>query len=229
MKSVEPVYCLVIAPHPDDSEFGIAGTVAKWTREGKAVAYVICTNGDKGSSDPEMTQERLAKLREVEQKAAADILGVRDVVFLRYPDQGLEDCPEFRKDLVKQIRYFRPEIVASCDPYRRYIWHRDHRICGQVVLDAVFPYARDRLAYPDLDEQGYAPHKVKTLYLWGAPDINHRVDISETFDLKIAALKCHRSQFDVEEMEKRIRERYKSAASTEYQYAEAFHKEEIWR
>lgn len=229
MTEREPVHCIVIAPHPDDAEFGIAGTVAKWTEEGKAVVYVICTNGDKGTSDTSMTGTRLAALREEEQLAAARILGVQDVVFLRYPDQGLEDTAAFRKDLVKQIRRFRPEIVAGPDPYRRYIWHRDHRICGQVLLDAVFPYARDMLAYPDLYQQGYLPHKVKTLYLWGSPDINHRVDISTTFDRKIAALKCHRTQFDVEEMEKRIRERYKAAADTGYQYAEAFHKEEIWR
>ena len=229
MTESEPVHCLVIAPHPDDAEFGIAGTAAKWTQEGKAVVYVICTNGDKGTTDTSMTSTRLAALREEEQLAAARILGVQDVVFLRYPDQGLEDTGAFRKDLVKQIRRFRPEIVAGPDPYRRYIWHRDHRICGQVLLDAVFPYARDMLAYPDLYQQGYLPHKVKTLYLWGSPDINHRVDISTTFDKKIAALKCHRTQFDVEEMEKRIRERYKAAADTGYQYAEAFHKEEIWR
>jgi len=229
MTESEPVHCLVIAPHPDDAEFGIAGTAAKWTQEGKAVVYVICTNGDKGTTDTSMTSTRLAALREEEQLAAARILGVQDVVFLRYPDQGLEDTGAFRKDLVKQIRRFRPEIVAGPDPYRRYIWHRDHRICGQVLLDAVFPYARDMLAYPDLYQQGYLPHKVKTLYLWGSPDINHRVDISTTFDKKIAALKCHRTQFDVEEMEKRIRERYKAVADTGYQYAEAFHKEEIWR
>ncbi|MDP2919341.1 MAG: PIG-L deacetylase family protein [Dehalococcoidia bacterium] len=225
----EPVYCLVVAPHPDDAEFGIAGTAAKWVRAGKPVAYVICTNGDKGTSDPSLNSVKLAEIREVEQLAAAKVLGVRDVVFLRYPDQGIDDTPEFRKDVVKQIRYFRPTVVATCDPYRRYIWHRDHRITGQVTLDAVFPYARDMLAYPDLYEQGYLPHKVKEVLLWGSPDINLREDISETFDLKIAALKCHKSQFDVEELEKRIRERYKTAAGTGYQYAEAFHKEEIWR
>lgn len=229
MKKVEPVYCLVIAPHPDDAEFGVAGTVAKWTREGKSVVYVCCTNGDKGTSDPDIKPADLAKIREKEQKAAAKILGVREVVFLRFPDQGLDDTTEFRKELVRVIRLYRPEVVATCDPYRRYIWHRDHRITGQVALDAVFPYARDVHAYEDLYEQGYLPHKVNQVLLWGSPDINMRVDISETFDLKIEALKCHKSQFDVEEMEKRIRERYKAADSTGYQYAEAFHKEDIWR
>lgn len=226
----KPVYALVIAPHPDDAEFGIAGTVAKWVKEGKSVAYVICTNGDKGTSDPNMQPATLVKIREKEQKAAARVLGVKEVVFLRFPDQGLEDTTEFRKELVKQIRIFKPEIVGTCDPYRRYIWHRDHRITGQVVLDAVFPYARDIHAYPDLADQGYETHKAKEVWLWGSPDVNHKEDISATFEQKIAALKCHRSQFDVEEMEKRMRERYKSLAEkTDFQFAEAFHREQIWR
>jgi LmbE family N-acetylglucosaminyl deacetylase len=229
MQLPEPVHCLVIAPHPDDSEFGISGTVAQWTAEGKKVAYVICTNGDKGSSDPTMTSERLVEIREKEQLAAAEIVGVKDVVFLCYPDQGLEDTAEFRKDLVRQIRYFRPEIVAGPDPYRRYVWHRDHRICGQVMLDAVFPYARDRLAYPDLDTEGYLPHKVKTLYLWGSPDVNLRIDISATFEKKLAALKCHRSQFDMAEMEKHVRLMYKASDEAGCAFTESFHKEEVRR
>jgi len=229
MELPEPIYCLVVSPHPDDVDFGIAGTVAKWTAEGKKVAYVICTNGDKGTSDPTIKPAELVKIREGEQKAAAKIVGVSDVVFLGIPDQGIEDTAENRKQIVKWIRHYRPEVVASCDPYRRYLWHRDHRITGQLTLDAVFPYARDIHAYPDLYEQGYLPHKVKEVLLWGSPDINLRVDISETFDKKIAALKCHKSQFDVEEMEKRIRERYKATDTTGFKFAEAFHREEIWR
>lgn len=229
MNKVKPVYCLVISPHPDDAEFGIAGTVAKWVREGKDVVYVSCTSGDKGTSDPDLKPAQLAKIREQEQKAAAKVLGVREVVFLRQPDQGIEDTPEFRKELVRLIRLYCPEVVASSDPYRKYIWHRDHRITGQVVLDAVFPYARDVHAYPDLYEQGYQPHKVKELLFWGSPDINYRSDISETIEQKIAALMCHESQFDVVEMEKRMRERYKAAAETGYQYNESFHKVDIGR
>jgi len=229
MLKLPPSYhCLVIAPHPDDPEFGIAGTVAKWTAEGKTVAYVICTNGNKGSSDPRMTSEKLAEIREEEQKQAAAIVGVKDVVFLGYPDQGLEDTAEIRKELAKQIRYFRPKIVAGPDPYRRYIWHRDHRICGQLILDAVFPYARDRLAYPDLEEQGYMPHKAKTIYMWGSPDINLRVDISDTFEKKIAALKCHKSQFDLQEIENRVRQIYKTPDTVNNAFIESFHKEDIW-
>jgi len=159
--SVKKADILVVSPHPDDSEFGAAGSVARWTREGKAVVYVICTSGDKGTSDFNVDPKKLARTREKEQRCAAKVLGVREVIFLRHEDQSLEDTPEFRKEIVRMIRLYRPDIVVSADPYRRYIWHRDHRITGQVVLDAVFPYARDHLAYPDLLAEGLLPHKVK--------------------------------------------------------------------
>jgi LmbE family N-acetylglucosaminyl deacetylase len=148
---------LVISPHPDDAEYGVAGTVARWTREGKQVVYIICTNGDKGTSDADMKPQDLVEIRKKEQLAAADVLGVSEVIFLGLPDQGLEETPKFRKQIVRLIRQYRPQIVVTADPYRRYIWHRDHRIAGQVVLDAVFPYARDHLAYPDLLEEGLLP------------------------------------------------------------------------
>ena len=142
----EGVYLLVIAPHPDDPEFGMGGTVAGLTKQGKKVVYVICTNGDKGTSDRSIKQADLIVTRRKEEQAAADTLGVSEVVFLDYPDQTIEDTPEFRKELVRLIRKYQPEIVASCDPYRKYQWHRDHRMTGQVVADAVFPFARDHLA-----------------------------------------------------------------------------------
>lgn len=185
---------LVVCPHPDDAEFGIAGTVAKWTKEGKKVVYAVCTNGDKGTSDRSLAPEKLVRIREREQKAAAKVLGVREVVFLRRPDQSLEDTPEFRKDIVRLIRQFRPEIVATGSPYRRYLWHRDHRITGQVVLDAVYPFARDHLAFPELLAEGLEPHKVKEVWLWAGDETNHHIDITDTFDTKIAALRCHKSQ-----------------------------------
>ena len=220
-------HALVITPHPDDAEFGIAGTVVKWVRENKEVVYVVCTNGNKGSSDPDMTPERLAGIREAEQLAAAELLGVKEVVFLRYDDQSLEDTPGFRKDLVRQIRTFRPEIVVTSDPYKKYLWHRDHRITGRVVLDAVFPYARDRLAYPDLLEEGLQPHRVKQVLLWASDNPNYFSDISDTFDKKMAALRCHHSQIDhlPPEFEERMRERYREfAAGTGYLYAEALYR-----
>jgi len=230
---IKPVQVMVVTPHPDDAEFGVAGTVVRWTREGKDVIYVVCTNGDKGTSDPNMKSDELARIREQEQLAAAKLLGVREVIFLRHPDQSLEDTPEFRKEIVRLIRMYKPETVVSVDPYRRYLWHRDHRITGQVTLDAVFPYARDFLSYPDLLEEGLQPHKVKEVLLWASEDTNYRSDVTDTFDIKLAALRCHKSQigFDIEvNMEKWLRERAKQMAEGEnYELAEAFHRIEIWR
>ena len=222
---------MVISAHPDDSEFGAAGSVAKWTREGKRVVYVVCTSGDKGTDNPDIPPQQLAKIREKEQKEAAAVLGVSDVVFLRYPDQGLEDTSDFRKAIVRQIRTYKPDMIVTSDPYRRYIWHRDHRITGQVVLDAVYPYARDLLAYPDLIEEGLMPHKVKKILFFGAEDVNLRIDITETFHLKLAALRCHKSQIiqlGIPDLEKWLWQRCQKMAEGEYfEIAEAFHQVEV--
>ena len=225
------LHAMVITAHADDAEYGIAGTVAKWTREGKEVIYVVCTNGNKGSDDTEMKPERLAGIREQEQLAAAKLLGVNEVIFLRHEDQSLEDTPDFRKEFVRLIRTHRPEIVATSDPYRRYIWHRDHRITGQVVLDAVFPYARDRWAYPDLTEQGLEPHKVKEVLLWGAEEPNYFSDITDIFEIKMAALRCHHSQVGhfPRQWYDMLRQRYeKFAEGKGFKLAEAFYRAEIW-
>ncbi len=222
---------LVISPHPDDAEYGVAGTVARWTREGKKVVYVVCTNGDKGTTNPDMKPEDLIEIRKKEQLAAADVLGVSEVIFLGLPDQGLEETPQFRKQIVRLIRQYRPKIVVTVDPYRRYIWHRDHRITGQVVLDAVFPYARDHLAYPDLIEEGLQPHKVKEMLFWASEDINYRSDITATFDLKAEALRCHRSQMQEREdpnSDGWLRQRCQDIAKDEnFDLGEAFHHIEI--
>jgi LmbE family N-acetylglucosaminyl deacetylase len=229
---LKKVDVLVIGPHADDPEFGIAGTVAKWTRQGKKVAYVICTNGDKGTSDLKMDPKELIKLREEEQRNAAGVLGVSEVVFLGYPDQSLEDTSEFRKEIVRQIRIFRPDIVGTTDPYRKYLWHRDHRICGQVVLDAVYPFARDFLAYPDLFAEGYKPHKVKEVWTWGTDDPNYWTDITETFDTKVEALRCHKSQVggrDSDGFSEWIKQRATSVAKGRgFKYGEEFHRTEVW-
>jgi LmbE family N-acetylglucosaminyl deacetylase len=228
-----PVHAMVVTPHPDDAEYGVAGTVARWTKEGKRVIYVVCTSGDKGTSDINKKPEEVVRSREQEQTAAAKLLGVIEAIFLRHPDQGLEDTPDFRKEIVRLIRMYRPEVVVTADPYRRYVWHRDHRITGQVTLDAVFPYARDHLSYPDLLEEGLMPHKVKEILFWASEDINHRSDITDTFDIKLAALRCHKSQvgyLDNPEGEKRLRERYRSLAEGEdFELAEAFHRVQIFR
>lgn len=188
-------YALIISPHPDDADLGIGGTVAAWTGEGKKVVYIICTSGEKGTDNPNMKSLTLARMRENEQIMAAEKLGVRDVSFLHYQDQMLEDTPAFRKQLVTIIRTYRPAIVATTDPHYPVIWHRDHRITGQVVLDAVYPYARKRLAYPDLIHQGLEPFKVDELLLWNTGQPDFYCDITQTYNTKMAALKCHNSQF----------------------------------
>jgi LmbE family N-acetylglucosaminyl deacetylase len=227
---IEPVYLMVISPHPDDSEFGVAGTVARLTQEGKRVVYVICTNGDKGTRDRKMKPEKLAKIREEEQQAAARLLGVSDVVFLGYPDQSLNDTDEFRKALVRVIRQYRPQVVATADPYRKYMWHRDHRVTGQVAADAVFPFARDHLSYPEMLAEGLEPHKVREMWFWGTDDPNFRSDITATIDTKIAALGCHKSQ--VGDVPPEMRERLldfarMNAKGEKFELAEAFHRVEM--
>jgi LmbE family N-acetylglucosaminyl deacetylase len=233
LSAVKPAQVMVVTPHPDDAEFGVAGSVARWTRKGKVVIYVVCTSGDKGTDDPNLKPEALAKIREKEQLKAAELLGVREVIFLRHPDQGLEDSPEFRKELARLIRMYRPETVITVDPYRRYIWHRDHRITAQVTLDAVFPYARDVHAYPDLLQEGLQPHKVKEVLLWASPEVNHRVDITDTFETKLAALRCHQSQVGTElatSLEEWLRDMAREMAEGEdFALAEGFHREQIWR
>jgi len=185
---------MVVTPHPDDAEIACGGTVAKWVREGGEVMYVVCTNGDKGSGDPSMTSERLAAIRRQEQEKAAALLGVKEVVLLGHPDGTLEDTWEFRGEIVRHIRCYRPTLVLTCDPNRRYLQHRDHRIAGQVTLDAVYPYSRDHLFYPEHLAAGLEPHTLRHVYVWGAEEPDIFIDISDTIDLKVEALFCHTSQ-----------------------------------
>lgn len=219
---------MVITAHPDDAEFGAAGTVALWTNGGNTAVYIVCTNGDKGTSDRNLTPEQLAPIRQQEQRSACAVLGVEDVVFLGYQDQALEETPEFRKHLVEMIRTYRPHTVITLDPYRRYLWHRDHRIVGQVVMDAVFPFARDHMAYPDLLAKGLEPHKVAEVLFFGAEDINHYSNITTTFEQKLAALKCHQSQVSGlgnGDLKGWLRDRCRLLAKgSEYELAEAFHR-----
>ena len=225
-----PKSALVVTPHPDDAEIGCGGTVARWVGEGAEVYYVLCTNGDKGSSDPEMTSERLAEIRAAEQLEATRTLGVKEVVMLGYPDGELEDTREFRKQLVRAIRRFKPQVVLCPDPFRStFYWHRDHRICGQVTADAVFPYARDRLHFYELlKEEELEPHKVGTLLLWGADHPDTYTDISQTLETKVEALYCHTSQVGglknpIGEAAPWLRESARrNGEKVGYQYAEAF-------
>ena len=201
---------LVVTAHPDDSEFGAGGTIAKLVRDGCEVSYVIVTNGNKGSGDRTMTSERLARIREEEQRNAARTLGVLNVDFLGYPDCEVEDTRQLRRDVTREIRRRRPDLVITMNPHRTYNLggsHRDHRTVAGVTLDCVYPLARDHLSFPELMPD-FEPHKVLEIHLmqWENPHLV--VDITDVMDLKLKALACHASQFaDFAGVEKRIRER----------------------
>jgi LmbE family N-acetylglucosaminyl deacetylase len=218
---------MVITAHPDDSEFGAGGTVAALTREGKSVSYCILTNGNKGSSDRSMTPERLVKIREEEQRNAARVLGVETIDFLGFPDCELENTRETRMAVTGSIRRHRPDLIICQNPNRTKnfgVSHRDHRVAADIVLDCVYPLARDHMAFPELLTQGLEPHIVKEVHMvgWDEPEIV--VDISETIDLKIKALLCHVSQIkDVTAMEKRVRERNAELGKSKgFAFAETF-------
>jgi LmbE family N-acetylglucosaminyl deacetylase len=218
---------LVITAHPDDSEFGAGGTVARLVREGMQVSYCIVTNGNKGSGDRSMTPERLARIREEEQRGAARVLGVETVDFLGFPDCEVEDTRESRLAVTAAIRRHRPDRLIIQNPHRTKnlgASHRDHRTVAGIALDCVYPLARDHMAFPELLAQGLEPHKVREVYLmwWESPEVV--VDISETIDLKIKVLACHASQFkDFTAVEKRVRERGAELGKPRgYAYAETF-------
>ena len=201
---------LVITPHPDDAESGAGGTIAKWAQEGACIVLVVCTNGNKGTSDRSIPPEKIAAIRREEQKASGEVLGLSEIVFLDHHDQELADNDEFRKELVREIRKHKPDVVITIDPGRKWIRHRDHFVTGRVALDAVFPYARDHLAYPSMLENGLEPHKVEEVYLWGTDEPDVFIDIDETFEKKVDALYCHASQMSrsKEEGTSRLRERF---------------------
>jgi LmbE family N-acetylglucosaminyl deacetylase len=198
---------LVIMAHPDDAEFSCSGTVAKWVREGRQVSYVLCTSGDKGSTDPNADPLFLMETRESEQRAAAQVLGVQDIWFLRIPDGRVEDDLVLRERLVRIIRQWKPDIVMTHDPYRLYQLHRDHRNVGWAAMDAVFPSSRDPLNFPEQIREGLSVHKAAELYFFGSDNPDVWIDIAETIGLKLAALRCHVSQVGhLENLEDRIRD-----------------------
>lgn len=205
---------MVVLAHPDDPEFMCGGTVARWAAEGKEIVYVLATRGDKGSDDPAMTPERLAQMREQEQRAAAAVLGVRDVIFMGYPDGELVPDLRLRRDITRLIRQIRPDIVITADPTTRYfgssyINHPDHRAIGEATLDAIYPAARDRLNFIELwRDEGLEPHKVREVYIGNTPDADVQVDITDYIDKKITALLEHKSQIkDPVGLAERIRQR----------------------
>ena len=190
---------MVVVAHADDAEYGCAGTVAKWSREGMEVVYVICTDGSKGSSDPDMTPERLVEIRRKEQLAAAEVLGLKEVVFLGYEDSALQPTLELRRDITREIRRHKPDILICSSPVRRldgseYLGHPDHHAAGEAALSAVFPSARDRLTFPDLLEEGLEPHKVREVMVMDNREPDKWIDVSETIEVAIRAVMQHVSQ-----------------------------------
>jgi len=196
-----PKIVLGVAAHPDDLDVGAGGTLAAFAQRGAAIHYLILTDGGKGSDDPTMTLEHLIQIRHDEQKAALEIVGGKTITFLDYPDGELEVTMSLKKQIVQSIRTIKPDVVITMDPTVIYsaergsINHPDHRAAGQATLDAVFPLARDRLTFPELASGGYEPHKTPTILLVNFNESNFSIDITETFETKIAALNAHTSQF----------------------------------
>ena len=221
-------YALVFSPHPDDAEIGAGGTIVRWAREGKAVVLVTCTNGDKGTNDPNIKPEDLVALREVEQNAAAKLLMVKETIRLSHPDQTLEDTPALKEEVTRLIRIYKPEVVLTTDFQRRYRSHPDHRAIGRTVMDAVSLYARNLYAFPDLYfKEGLELHEVPEVLFWGSDAPNCCYDITDTYDIKNEARSCHKSQFGEinPERESRMRERYRAQAEQEdFELGEAFHR-----
>jgi LmbE family N-acetylglucosaminyl deacetylase len=221
---------MVVFAHPDDGEFGSAGTVASWTKAGTEVLYVCVTDGSAGSNEPGVVREELAEIRQAEQRAACDVLGVEDCVFLGIPDGMVEVTLDLRRAITREVRRFRPDVLVTPDPTRfwdderRYINHTDHRAVGQACMAVVNPDASTRPMFPELLDEGFEPFEIR--YLWiPAYDgsIDTYVDISETIDVKIEALRCHKSQIHDWPVDEWIRERaQKRGEAAGMAFAETF-------
>lgn len=193
-----PARILVITAHPDDVDFGVAGSVATWTDAGSHVTYCVVTDGDAGGFDPEVARSDIAGIRRAEQTAAAAEVGVTDLIFLGYPDGRLEVTLDLRRDLARVIRQVKPDRVVAQSPQR--LWdrifasHPDHLAAGEAALCAVYPDARNPFTFPELVEAGFEAHTVGEVWLMAAPQTNVFVDVTDAFDRKVAALRAHVSQ-----------------------------------
>ncbi len=223
-----PESAMAIVAHPDDIEFSCAGTTARWAKAGARIAYLLCTSGDVGIAEPSMTRARATEIREAESRAAAEIAGVRDVIFLREPDGMLEATIALRKRIVREIRRFRPEVIITGDPTvvfssADYINHPDHRAAAQAALDATFPAAGQPNLFEELAAEGLTAFKPRKVYITAWDKGDTYVSIDETIDVKVAALRAHKSQMRDWDPEPMIREWSAEAAKgKEMQYAESF-------
>jgi LmbE family N-acetylglucosaminyl deacetylase len=231
-RELHPHVVLGVAAHPDDLDFTAAATMATFAQAGADVYYLILTDGGKGSEDHSMTSEELRDIRRDEQREAAKILGVKDVLFCDYPDGLLQNTPEVKRDIVRIIRQVKPDVVVAMDPSVLYsaerglINHPDHRAAGQAALDAVFPLARDHMSFPELLQyEELEPHKVATVLLTNLNENNFAVNVADTLDLKLTALAKHASQVpkDLSSLEAHLRQWAAAAGGTYgYKYAETF-------
>lgn len=224
-----PESAMSIVAHPDDIEFSCVGTLARWAKAGARISYVLCTSGDVGIDSPGMTRERAAEIRETESREAARIAGASEVIFLREPDGLLQATLELRKRLVREIRRFKPEVVMTGDPTivwagSDYINHPDHRAAALAALDATFPAAGQPNLFEEIALEGFLAHKPRKVYVntWeNTADLY--VNIEETIDLKIAALRAHKSQMKDWDPENSIREwAAERGKGKEMAYAEAY-------
>ena len=218
---------MVVVAHADDAEFGCSGTVVKWVQEGMEVVYVIVTDGSKGIEDRGISSETRDKMRQQEQRDAGKILGLKDVVFLGYPDAYLQPTLEVRRDITREIRRHKPDVLITTNPTRQltgtgYIGHPDHFAAGEAALSAVFPAARDHLTFPELLEEGLEPHKVREVLITGHDQPDKWIDVTDSIDTAVEALLAHTSQLGQEAAD-RVRE-WKREAGKEHgsEYAEAF-------
>ena len=223
-----PESAMVIVAHPDDIEFSCVGTVARWVKGGSRIAYVLCTSGDVGIDEPGMTRAQATEIREVEARAAAKITGVTELIFLREPDGLLEATLDLRRKLVREIRRFRPEVVITGDPTvvwagDDYINHPDHRAAALAALDAVFPAAGQPNLFEELAAEGLRAHKIRKVYVTEFGQGSFFVNIDETIDIKVAALRAHRSQMKDWDPEERIKQwARETAKGKEMTYAEGY-------
>lgn len=230
-KEYIPRSAMSIHAHPDDQDFSVAGTLAKWASAGCKISSVLITSGDAGSNDPSRDaayKVELARIREAEQRAANKVLGVNETVFLHYPDGELVASLQLRKDLTREIRRYKPEVVICGDPTswfygNEYINHPDHRAAAEAATYAVFPSAGTRMIFTDLLDEGLLPHNVKRLYIHGHDKPDTWVDIADTLETKIIALKKHVSQGDTHDVEKWITQWAEEEAKEKgLKYAEAY-------
>lgn len=219
---------MVVVAHADDAEWGCAGTVAQWCNNGWEVVYVLCTDGSKGTDDAKLTSEELVSIRKKEQLAAGQVLGLHKVVFLDYEDSMLEPTLDLRRDIVRQIRFYKPDILICLSPLRRldgssYFGHPDHLASGEAALSAVFPSSRDRLTYPELLEEGLEPHKVSEVWIMGHDDDDKFVDVTDYIDVAVSALKSHSSQTTGEDVGQQLIDwRSRTGNKVGFTYAESF-------